>query len=150
MRPVIGSEAWARGGAMTILICVLMHSYQGILLLAAPHAINATPLLALSTVFRALEIRDAHLLLGWLLIVSSALAGGGALARVGRLRIWLFLPQHFFLGVMATGGIWASFLGHYLDGTVIPWQHISADQAPIAALFLVHTVAIVLRCWEPA
>lgn len=84
-----------------------------------------------------------------LLFVTATLAMVGVLFRLGRIRLAIFLPQNVVLGVMMVGGICAAWQGAYLDGTVIPWPHILADQLWTAILLLVHTRAIVKRAQDP-
>lgn len=146
-------RAWRTLGApfmrlSTTVICgiSLLHLYQGGMMLASPHAIGATPLLALRMVIHLFGLRHSHEWLGVGLIISALVAIAAAFGRVGRARIWALTPQHLVLGIEAAGGIWATAIGRYLDGTVIPWQHISTDQAPTAILFLVHTAAVIWRC----
>lgn len=147
--PWIDRRPFDRAGTLTILSVSLLHLYQGGMLLTQAHAVTATPLLALRDVLDGIGLHT-HDTLGALLLATALVALAGAFHKIGWPRILFFVPQHFVLGVMALGGVWATFLGHYLDGTVIPWQHISADQAPMTALFLAHTAAILRRCWDPS
>jgi hypothetical protein len=148
---MIDRTAWRRAGTLTIVSVCLLHLYQSVMLGIDSAAVGATPLLALRDVLHAAHLywpHKSHLILAVVLAVSAVTATAGALLSVGQARIWLLMPQHFLLGVMAGGGVWAAWIGRYLDGTVIPWAHISADQAPIMALFLAHTAAILRRCWD--
>lgn len=140
---------WARAGTITICSVSVLHAFQAVVLVAWPAAIGATPLLALRDVLTAVGVRDPVHAVGSLLIASAVQALAGAFWRLGKGRVWMLLLQHFLLGIMACGGIVAAVMGHYLDGTLIPWPHIVTDQAPLSALFIAHSFAILQRCWEP-
>ena len=132
------------------------------LLLQQPLAGNATPLTALLVAFRALHAPDGTTFVALCMICSALLGLIGAVMRLGWLRLALFMPQALILGFSAWGGFLATIHDHYLDGTAhypagppfygieIPWQHISADQMGLFALFVVHSSAIIRRCWDPS
>lgn len=137
---------FARGGSVAIVAISLMHITQATLWMLFPAASNATCMMALLITFRA--IHEARIL-PTIMIVTAVLALVGAVSRIGWLRLVIFLPQHFMLGVMAVGGLGAAVLGMYLDGTVKQWSHILSDQLPLVALFAIHTSAIIRRARDP-
>ena len=143
------TNVWRPAGAPTICFVSLLHTFQAFVLLLWPVAVLATPLYAIRDVLHALGWEGAHpYLIALILLVSSNVASYAAVAPRLRFRLWFFVPQNLLLAVMAVGGIVASTAGAYLDGTVIPWPHIAADQAPVFALLSAHTVAIARRCAE--
>jgi hypothetical protein len=134
---------------LTLLSVAALHLYQGAMSLAFESAMGATQLLAVRDVLQAYGLSAGHIAVGMILVISALMSAVGAAYRIGRARMLLFVPQHFLLGVMTGGGVWATVAGHYLDRTVIPWQHISVGEAPTAALLLAHTAAVLYRCWSP-
>lgn len=131
-------------GSINILLISSMHIMQAALISASANAANATGLLAVMNIFFYFKINSA-LVVAAVLLTTALVAAAGALMRFGRGRIFLFLPQHFLLGTMAIGGIAAMMRGAYLDGTVIPWPHIAADQITMTILFAIHSIAIFRR-----
>lgn len=136
-----------RGGSIVICTVSTMHILQASLLAYSHVAGNATPLWGLLYVLRNFGVSEAAAVP--VIITTAALALGGTLLRLGWIRLALFFPQHFFLGVMALAGLYAASRGSYLDGTVISWVHILTDQLPVTALFIIHTSAIMRRAWDP-
>jgi hypothetical protein len=139
---------FARGGSVAICTVSLMHVVQSLMISVWPASGNATPLRALLYVSEGFGI-DSDWVVVTLLILSALLGLTGALLRLGYIRLMMFVPQHFFLGVMAIGGLYAAWEGQYLDGTVMPWSHILSDQMPVTVLFLVHSSAILRRARDP-
>jgi hypothetical protein len=139
---------FARGGSVAICAVSVMHLIQAGLLLWSPAAGNATGMRALLTVLDAAGGGSAEGAAP-AMVIAALLAAAGALLRLGWVRLLIFVPQHLVLGVMALGGLYAASRGAYLDGTVIGWEHILADQLPLAALFVVHSSAILRRAWDP-
>jgi hypothetical protein len=138
---------FARGGSVAIFCVSLMHILQAMLIFDSNYTLNATGIKALNIVFDKLDF-DINYLAG-LMIFTAILALFGTLMRLGWVRLAIFIPQHFILGVSALGGAFATINGAYLDGTVIAWQHIMADQTPAAMLFAVHSSAILRRARDP-
>lgn len=138
---------FARGGSVAICSVSFMHIIQAILLFFLPAAGDATNMKAflifLKTVHVGLESTSV------ILIVTAILALFAALMRLGWIRLALFLPQHFILGIMTIGGLYAAYIGSYLDGTVMQWEHIFTDQLPLTILFIVHSSAIIRRARDP-
>jgi hypothetical protein len=142
-------ETFNRAGTITILAVALVHLYEAGVLLSGPQAMTATSITAFRIVLKAFDLPHNHFTIAATLLVTALLASIGTICRISHARIFTFLPQHAILGVMAGGGVWAMVVGHYLDGVVVPWQHISVDQAPLFALFISHSAAILRRCWDP-
>ena len=138
-----------REGSVAILGVSLMHLVQAAAMLLFASAIGATSLIALLRAFHALDSPDGQTFLSFCMVLIAVVGAAGALFRVGWARVLLFIPQQFILGVQAGGGVWATVLGAYLDGTVIPAPHIAADQIPFLILFGVHWYAIIKRCRDP-
>jgi hypothetical protein len=149
MRFEFDPHPFARGGSFAIFATSAMHLYQLFLMIASPASIKATCLYALVSVFHLFVRNDNMIVLYILLVASASLSLTGALFRLGWARLLIFLPQHFVLGIMAYGGLIAALEGRYLDGTVMDWSHISADQVGFICLFVVHSSAIVRRCRDP-
>ena len=139
-------RAFGKKGSAVICVVSWMHIIQAGLYLENQVAGNATCMRAIVFVFETFGISLG--LLVPLFLITAILAMVGALANLGWGRLMIFMPQHFFLGVMAIGGIFASMAGHYLDGTVVQWQHILTDQLPMVALFVVHSSSIIRRARE--
>lgn len=139
---------FARGGSFAICSVSAMHIVQALLILYSPLAINATGLAALFYAFTSIGCRSLNVLSGTM-VVTAVLSLMGAICCLGWIRLMIFLPQHFLLGIMAIGGMVAAFHGSYLDGTVKPWEHIAADQFPMLTLFAIHSSAIVRRARDP-
>lgn len=133
-----------RGGSVCIVSVSVMHILQGFMLMQFPATGRATDVIMFLTVFHASKI-GAELLL----ISGGFLGFFGAVLRLGFIRLMLFLPQHFFLGIMALGALVAVIQGSYLDGVIMEPSHILADQLPIFALFIVHSSAIIRRSRAP-
>ena len=134
-----------RGGSVCIVSVSVMHILQGFMLMQFPATGRATDVIMFLTVFHASKI-EAELLL-----ISGGFLGFffWAVLRLGFIRLMLFLPQHFFLGIMALGALVAVVQGSYLDGVIMEPSHILADQLPIFALFIVHSSAIIRRSRAP-
>lgn len=149
----IDPHPFARGGSVAICAVSAMHIAQAVLLMQSSAAANATPISALIYVFAKFgSAVGLPYFVWWLppaLCASAALALVGALFRLGWIRLAIFIPQHFLLGAMVVGSIYAVGQGAYLDGTVKPWQHIAADQIGMLALFIVYSSAILRRCSDP-
>jgi hypothetical protein len=127
-----------------------MHIAQAGLLLHSSSAGGATNLMSLQIVFSALGSHGyGGRLVAAIMISAAILALIGALFRLGRIRLLLFMPQLFCLGVMAIGGLSAAWSGAYLDHTPMPWDHILADQLPSGILFGIYWNAIIWRGREP-
>jgi hypothetical protein len=142
-------SGWRRAGTITILSVAALHLWQAAMLLLSPTAIGATCLMALRDGLHAVGwARDPSSLVASVLIAAALASAYGALYRVGKGRVWYFATQHLVLGIMAIGGCVASVRGVYLDGTVEPWTHISAEQAVFVCLWLAHTAAMWRRCWD--
>ncbi len=136
-----------RGGSVAIVSVSVMHIIQAMLWIWSPAAAHASNMRAFLIL---LETVGVHSRAGSVILVTMAVSAiVGATMRLGWGRIATFLPQHFILGVMTFGGLYASYLGHYLDGTVMEWEHILTDQMPLAALFIVHSSAIIRRARDP-
>lgn len=138
---------FARGGSFAICAVSVMHAAQAGLLFWTHAGGDSTPVRALLFILWTFGIGPRVAIP--ILITTSALAMLGAMCRLGWVRLLVFVPQHFCLGVMAFGGLYAASRGSYLDGVVMPWGHILTDQLPISALFAVHTSAIVRRARDP-
>lgn len=138
---------------MAICSISVMHIYQASLLIYAAATANATPIAALIYAFvktgDAAGLPDLVWWLPWVLIASACIALVGAVFRFGWIRLALFLPQHLFLAGQMAGCVAAMIHGAYLDNTIKPWEHISADQAGVIALFVIHSSAILRRCRDP-
>lgn len=146
----IDNRPFARGGSVTIVVVSLVHIYQAILWSIWPAQTGgATCLIYLLRSMHALDSPDGATFASLMMIAGAILALIGALFRFGWIRILLFIPQQAILCFMAGGGMVAVQQGAYLDGTVIPWQHISADQIWPLAVLVIHTSAILRRCWDP-
>ena len=133
-----------RDGSVCIVSVSVMHILRGFMLMQFPATGRATDVIMFLTVFHASKI-GAELLL----ISGGFLGFFGAVLRLGFIRLMLFLPQHFFLGIMALGALVAVIQGSYLDGVIMEPSHILADQLPIFALFIVHSSAIIRRSRAP-
>lgn len=140
---------FARGGSVAIISVSAMHLYQAGLMLVWASAAGATPILEIIQAANRVGLPHGTRFVAVCLIGSALLALFGVACRLGRVRVLLLALQHLLVGIMAYGGIRASLLGRYLDGTTIPWPHIAADQAGLLALFAIHTGAILRRCWDP-
>lgn len=149
MKLKLDPHPFSRGGSIAIISICAMHIMQASLLLYSPAAGNATSMKALLLTILALGIPGNDRALSYTMIITALLALYGAMFRVGKIRLAVFIPQHLMLGVMAIGGLWAAAHGAYLDGTAMPWVHILADQLGIVALFVVHTSAIIRRAQDP-
>ena len=140
---------FARGGSVAIVCVSVLHIIQAGLLLHSAETVNSTSLLALVISLHTVYSGDALPVVSTTMIITAMISLVGALFRLGWFRLALFMPQHFLLGIMAIGGIAASIQGHYLDGTVIAWSHILADQLSMTALFVIHSSAIIRRAGDP-
>lgn len=150
MKIALDPHPFARGGSWAIVCVSAMHIFQAAMMLTWPvKAYSATSLIALLKVFHVLGSPDGTHFLSAVMIASALFGLWGATCRMGWARLAVFVPQHILLGIMTGGAVWAWLLGHYLDGTVVPWQHIATDQIVLIALFAVHTSAIVRRCRDP-
>jgi len=143
-------HALMRPGSATLCSVALMHITQAVLWLAMPSAGGATCLLALLRTSHAMENPDGQHIVTAVMIAGGICGMIGTVCRVGPIRIFLFLPQQMLLGVMAFGGIVASYQGKYLDGTVISGAHIAADQMVYLFLLIAHTNAMIRRSREPS
>jgi hypothetical protein len=139
---------WRRGSSIIFVVSGL-HIMQALMMMIWPVSSGATCLLALVRVFHSAGSPDGLHFISFFMLASVLLAMYANLMKIGKSRLFLFIPQHILLGIMAGGGVLATWEGRYLDGTVIPWQHVWADQSMILAAFLMHTLAILLRCWDP-
>lgn len=149
MRLSLARQPLQRNGSVSIVAVSLMHIYQMYLLAHWPATVNATSILALQIIEKLIYSHDGlrYIILAvWLSAIAALI---GTLCKIERGRLFIFLPQHLFLGIMAFGGLWAMWKGHYLDGTKIPWPHISADQVAYIVLFAIHSYAIIRRCHDP-
>lgn len=137
---------------MCICVASIILAWVAWLLTTCPATANATPVGALIyigfLVGRALGLPDVIRWLPEILWASAALSLTGTLFRLGWIRLALFLPENLILGCMATGGVIAAVHGSYLDGTIKPWQHISADQAFCLGFYIVHLSAIWRRAGD--
>ncbi len=140
---------FSRGGSWAILTISMMHIYQALILSWWPQALRATDMTALFLALRMINLQIHVPSLQIIMILSSILALIGAFFRVGRIRLIVFLPQHLIIGAMAWGGLYASYVGHYLDGTHVSWAHISVDQIGYLSLFSIHSSAIIRRYRDP-
>lgn len=113
---------------------------QAVLLALYPRSIGATALTALQMAM----FHSGHLIVAGALIIDAVLAVFGILFVKRNVHLAFLIPLWSVLAVMAGAGVGAAWLGHYLDGTPIPWEHIAADQAPYPVLFLVYTATMVL------
>lgn len=143
-----------RAGSFVIICISIMQIIQGILRLYSPYAGDATNIKALLMFLKNIGIDYIYLGLSyeikpWILVIAGVLGLFGTLLRLGWIRIASFIPQHFILGTMAIGAIYAAYIGQYLDGTPMHWEHILTDQIPVIALFLVHSNAIIRRVNDP-
>lgn len=145
---VFPSSPFTRNGAVAICAVSLMHIVQGVLILSSASAVNATPTTALLVVFHAADSPDGARFMAIIVLLSAFTALAGTLLRVGWVRLATLMPQHFFLGIMAFGGMWAALHSAYLDGTARPWQHIATDQIGLVALFAIHSYAILRRAQD--
>lgn len=130
-----------RGGSIAILSVSIMHIVQSCLLFLFPAAGHATNLKAFLIFLHIAKIDFGS----DILFITAILALIGTLFHLGWIRLALFIPQHFILGVMTLGGMYAAYRGQYLDGTIMQWEHIFTDQLPLLALFIVHSSAIIRR-----
>lgn len=144
--PPIDPDPFSRNGSIAIFATSIMHLIQATLISRFSEAANATDTTSLLFVFQTIGLDKSAMVL--LMVATATLATLGMLLRLGWTRLAMFMPQHFFLGVMAIGGIFAVAQGKYLDGTVVIWAHILTDQLPIIALFFVHSGAIIRRSWD--
>jgi hypothetical protein len=144
------ARPFSRHGARVIMTVSALHLYQAVMMLHWPSAGQSTCLIALLNVLHALDSPDGRVFMAITMVVTAALALMAAFLRLGWMRLAMFMPQHFILGTMAFGGIWASVVGHYLDGVIVTWQQISTDQMGLMALFIVHTDAILRRSRDPS
>lgn len=145
---------FARGGSVCICVASIICSWQAWLLTISAATANATPIGALIYLLTIVgqEFGAPFALVRWLpaiLWATATIAFFGAIFRLGWIRLALFLPQNLILGGMAIGGVIAAMHGSYLDGTVKPWEHISADQAWCLGFWLVHCSAILRRARAP-
>lgn len=140
---------FARGGSVAIVCVSILHIIQAGLLLYSADTVNSTGLLAILISLRSVYEGNGLPVIITTMAITAMISLVGAIFRLGWLRLALFLPQHFLLGIMAIGGVAAAIQGHYLDGTVIPWSHILADQLSMTALFVIHSSAIVRRAGDP-
>lgn len=140
---------FARGGSVAIVSVSILHITQAGLLLYSAATINSTGLLALLISLQSVYDGDALSVITSTMVITAMISFIGALFRLGWVRLALFMPQHFLLGIMAIGGIAAAWQGQYLDGTIIPWSHILADQLSVTALFVIHSSAIFRRAGDP-
>ena len=134
-------------GALTIILIAILHLLQACLVSLWSSSVKATVLMAVRDVMSAAGIYHRWLLSVLLVSAASCAIYGAVGTSLGKRRIWWLFPQQFALGIMAGGGLAAAALGTYLDGVVVPWPHILAEQAVFSALFLIHIVVSVRRCW---
>lgn len=144
----------ARAGSIAICTVSTMHIVQASLLLHNTSTGNATSVDALIWGVRAIGhsmhcTRISSESIAIIMICSAIIALMASTLRLGWVRLTLFLPQHCILGIMTIGGLWAAYLGSYLDHTAKPWEHILADQITLLALFVIHTSAILRRARDP-
>jgi hypothetical protein len=140
---------FARGGSVAIVSTSIMHMMQAAMMWEWPSAAGSTGLIAVIHVMGVIGAPESRVFAGSVMMLSAGMALIGAYYRLGYVRLLLFTLQHFVLGVMAAGGVWAVVRGRYLDGTVIPAPHIFTDQCVLIALFVIHTSAIIRRCRDP-
>jgi hypothetical protein len=133
--------------SIAIYAVAVMHLFQVIMISYSRVAVNATGTTALLHSFETVGLGLYSMIFS--MILASMLAIAGMLMDFDKLKPFLFLPQHFFLGIMMAGGMIAAYRGQYLDGTVIAGEHILTDQLPFAALFVIHSVAIVRAIGSP-
>lgn len=145
----LDKHPFARGGSVAIVVVSLVHIYQAVLWLRYPATGGATCLIYVLHAMHALDSPDGRIFASSVMILAAILALIGGLFRFGWIRILLFIPQQALLCFMAGGGVVAIQQGAYLDGTIMPWQHISADQIWPIAVLVIHTSAILRRCWDP-
>lgn len=143
-------QPFSRQGTATIVIVAgLLLAHAGLVLVSL-NAASATNLQSVVMIFRQIGLSGGvQPLLVSVLVAAILMALAGALLRLGWVRLCLLMPIHFLLGTMAWGSILTVYRGSYLDGTVIPWQHIAADQSSYPALFLIYTFAILRRSSDP-
>ncbi len=150
--PYFDRQPFLRGGSFCIIFVSLMHSIQSVMLIYLPHTGDATNMAAFLIFLKQICL-DASVLgfniKPYIFILTSIMALCGTLLRLGWIRICLLIPQHFILGIMSIGGLYAAWIGMYLDGVPMQWEHILADQMPLLALFLVHSTAIIRRVNTP-
>ncbi len=147
VRLELDPHPFSRGGSAAICAVSGMHFLQAVLLLSTTTAGNATPLRGFLYFLWAFDV--GLWTAPWFLVAAATLGLIGALFRLGWIRLAVFLPQHFFLGIMAGGGMYAAWQGVYLDGTPMSWAHILTDQVPVSVLFFVYSSAIVRRARDP-
>lgn len=138
-----------RNGSVVICSVSALHIFQAVMILTWPSAGAATGLLGIWLVCHdILRAPDGMHFVAAVMLVSAGMALIGTLCSLGRVRLSLFMLQHLLLGIMAGAGVLASVRGTYLDGTIIPWQHIATDQAIILAFFVAHSWAILERSFD--
>ena len=143
-------QPFLRGGSFCIVSVSLMHFVQAILLFWSHHTGDATNMLAFLFFIKEICVDGIIFeIASFVFIFTSVLAICGTLLKLGWIRIVTLLPQHFILTIMTIGGLYASWIGTYLDGTKMQWEHILADQMPLVALFIVHSSAILRRVNDP-
>lgn len=120
---------------MVIHLVSSLHLLQGVTVLIAPAAVNATPVRSI---------------VGWL--GGGNWAAGLVLLAAAGAASWLFvakkggwgwaLPQQVLLLLAASAGMKAAWLGHYADGTEIASAHIFADQVVFSVIALTHLASL--------
>lgn len=147
--PRLSPKPLSRNGAFTIITVSTMHIVQAVIVLFNAQAARATPLMSLVQLMHKIYPPDGTHLLALVMCLSAVMAFLGAVLSMDGMRLSLFLPQNFILGVMAFGGLQATLDHQYLDGTVIPWAHIFVDQLGMTVLFVIHSGAILRRAEDP-
>jgi hypothetical protein len=148
MRLALDPHPFARGGSVAIVTISLVHVSQAVVVHLWPLSARATDIMGGVMVLHFIHMTWLPCL-PLLLYLSSVLALFGALFQVGWMRLIVFVPQNLLLGAMAFGGVIAMIKGAYLDGTPMTWPHIYNDQIWVAAMWVVHSSAILRRCWDP-
>lgn len=145
MRIKVDAPSFRRMSSQIIFCASLIHVFQAGMMLMFSTASGATPLKALVGIVNYLHLGgDASVAVVMFTTALMAIAGAGL--YLGPIRLGLFfVPQQFILSIQAFGGIWASAVGHYLDGTVIPSPHIWTDQVYVAGLSVLHCLAALRR-----
>lgn len=147
--PKIDRHPFLSMGSRTIAGVSVWHAMQAGAMLLWPSAAKATCAISVVRSLKLLDVPDGHIFAAFAMIAVAAAAMSGVVFQHGRIRLLLFIPQQFVVGLMAGGGAWAMWMGRYLDGTPIPSPHIFVDQGVWVLLFLLHWDAITRRARIP-
>lgn len=133
-RPLQSSTAkFAEGARFIFAFAIIVHLVWAGLLLVDGTAVNTTP------------IHETAVALGR--YPTAALFFVVAILATVAIRLknpWLLLPQQTVMLAATTGGLFAIAAGAYADGTQRNPTFIAADQFPVIAATLLHTLAVII------